>query len=498
MSEYSIKQYQSELEKIIHFGGTNKETAIRNAFYNLLNEYAKAKGLMMVTEIDIKATNSNKKVRPDGTLKDSLRQDWGYWESKDESDNIDEEIKKKFDKGYPKENILFEDSQTAVLIQSGTEILRVKMSDAEALHRTITAFINFERPEVQHFRKAIELFKQDIPKVTETLRGIIIAQEKVNTEFIKASETFLKLCHDSINPNITNDDVREMIIQHILTEDVFNTIFDENQFHRENNIARELESVIHTFFTGATRKVALGTIQHYYQAINAAAAGIADHHEKQKFLKIIYETFYKSYNPKAADHLGVVYTPNEIVKFMIQSTDYLLNKHFNKYLEDKNVEILDPATGTGTFICDMIDYMSKDKLAYKYKNEIHANEVAILPYYISNLNIEYTYTQKMGNYSEFENLCFVDTLDNMGFAYRGKQIDMFSPFTEENTKRIKKQNDKKIAVIIGNPPYNANQANENENNKNREYPKIHKRIKDTFIKSSTAQKTKVYDMYVRF
>ena len=498
MSTHSIHLYQNEVEKIIHFGGTKKETAIRNAFYNLLNEYAKAKGLMIVTEVSIKATNSNKSVTPDGTLKDILRQDWGYWESKDESDIIDDEIKKKFDKGYPKENILFEDSQTAILIQNGIEIMRISMKDGAGLHNLITTFISFERPEVRNFRKAIELFKQDIPKVTQTLRGIIVAEEKTNSQFIKASETFLKLCHDSINPNIKNEDVREMIIQHILTEDVFNTIFDENQFHRENNIARELESVIQTFFTGSIRKIALGTVQHYYQAINAAAAGIADHHEKQKFLKVIYETFYKSYNPKAADRLGVVYTPNEIVQFMIKSTDYLLHKYFNKFLEDKGVEILDPATGTGTFICDMIDYMSKDKLAFKYKNELHANEVAILPYYISNLNIEFTYTQKMGAYNEFENLCFVDTLDNMDFAYRGKQIDMFSPFTEENTKRIKKQNDRKIAVIIGNPPYNANQANENDNNKNREYPKIDKRIKDTFIKYSTAQKTKVYDMYARF
>jgi predicted helicase len=498
MSEFSIKQYQNEVEKIIHYGGTNKETAIRNAFYNLLNEYAKQKGLMIVTEVDIKATNSNKRVTPDGTLKDVLRQDWGYWESKDEDDDLDEEISKKFAKGYPKENILFEDSQTAVLIQEGEERYRVSMKEPEALHRIITSFINYERPEVEHFREAIELFKQDIPKVTETLRGIIIAAEKTNTKFIEERQTFLKLCHDSINPDITGEDVREMIIQHILTEDVFNTIFDETQFHRENNIARQLESVIQTFFSGSTKKIALGSIQHYYQTINAAAAGIADHHEKQKFLKVIYETFYKSYNPKAADRLGVVYTPNEIVQFMIKGTDYLLHKHFNKFLEDRNVEILDPATGTGTFICDMIDYMSKDKLPYKYKNELHANEVAILPYYISNLNIEFTYTQKMGGYSEFENLCFVDTLDNMGFAYRGKQIDMFSPFTEENTKRIKKQNDKKIAVIIGNPPYNANQANENDNNKNREYPEIDKRIKESFIKYSSAQKTKVYDMYARF
>ena len=497
MSLQAIHEYHNEVEKIIHFGGTKKETAIRNAFYHLLNVYAKQKGLMLVPEVTIK-TPKGKNVTPDGTLKDSLRQDWGYWESKDEADDINEEIKKKFAKDYPSENILFEDSQTAVLYQNGIEAQRVKMKDGAALDHLIHNFINFERPEVKHFHTAIELFKQDIPKVTDMLRDLLETQETTNPKFVKERNKFLKLCHDSINPEVTPADVREMMIQHILTEDIFNTVFDETQFHRENNIARQLETVISTFFTGATKKTALSRVQHYYQAINAAAAGIADHHEKQNFLKVVYETFYKSYNPKAADRLGVVYTPNEVVRFMIESTDYLLNKHFGKFLEDKGVEILDPATGTGTFICDIIDHIKKEKLEYKYKNEIHANEVAILPYYISNLNIEFTYTQKMKQYAEFENLCFVDTLDNMGFAYRGKQIDMFAPFTEENSKRIKKQNDRKIAVIIGNPPYNANQANENDNNKNREYPEIDKRIKDTFIKYSTAQKTKVYDMYARF
>jgi predicted helicase len=497
MSEFAINQYLKEVERVIHFGGTTKETSIRNAFHNLLNTYASRKGLMVVPEITIK-TAAGKNVTPDGTIKDSLRQDWGYWESKDESDIIDEEISKKFAKGYPKDNILFEDSKTAVLIQNGNEVLRVKFSDVSGLDHLLNEFVNFEPPRVTSFRKAIELFKADIPKVTDTIRDLLDVQEKENPMFVKERNKFLKLCQESINPDVTKADVREMIIQHILTEDIFNTIFDETQFHRENNVARQLEGVIHTFFTGATKKTALATLQHYSQAINAAAAGIADHHEKQKFLKVVYETFYKSYNPKAADRLGVVYTPNEIVKFMIESTDYLLHKHFGKYLEDKGVEILDPATGTGTFVCDIIDYIRKEKLEYKYKNEIHANEVAILPYYISNLNIEFTYNQKMGKYSEFENLCFVDTLDNMGFAYRGKQIDLFEPFTEENSKRIYKQNTKKISVVIGNPPYNANQANESDDNKNREYPLIDKRIKDTFIKYSTAQKTKVYDMYARF
>jgi predicted helicase len=496
MSLHAIHLYHAEVEKLKDFGGTKKETAIRNAFYALLNDYAKQRGLMMIAEISIK-TAGGKTVTPDGTLKDSLRQDWGYWESKDEADDLDEEIEKKFAKGYPKDNILFEDSRVAVLIQNGEEVLRCYICDDNALHLLLTEFFSFERPEVQNFRKAIELFKQDIPKVTETVRRIIIDAALSNIAFAKALMSFLELCKDSINPAITREDAYEMIIQHILTEDIFNTIFDETQFHRENNIARELETVIATFFTGNVRREALRGVKHYYDAINAVAAGIADHHEKQKFLKVVYETFYKSYNPKAADRLGVVYTPNEIVRFMIESADYLLHKHFDKYLEDPNVEILDPATGTGTFICDIIDYIRKEKLEYKYLNELHANEVAILPYYISNLNIEFTYAQKMGRYAEFENLCFVDTLDNMGFNYKGKQgsLDFFS---EENSKRIQKQNEKKIAVVIGNPPYNANQANENDNNKNREYPEIDKRIKDSFIKYSTAQKTKLYDMYARF
>jgi predicted helicase len=196
--------------------------------------------------------------------------------------------------------------------------------------------------------------------------------------------------------------------------------------------------------------------------------------------------------------LGIVYTPNEIVQFMIKSTDYLLHKHFGKTMADKNVEILDPATGTGTFICDIIDYLPKNKLEYKYKNELHANELAILPYYIANLNIEYTYKQKTGNYAEFENLCFVDTLDNTGFHWVGKQGDLFG-VSAENAHRIKKQNEKKISVVIGNPPYNAKQENYNFQNANRGYKEIDKRIKETFIKHGKAQnQIVVYDMYTRF
>ncbi|HRH49912.1 MAG TPA: N-6 DNA methylase [Panacibacter sp.] len=497
MSTYAIQNYHKELEKIIHYGGSKKETAIRNAFYYLLNEYAHSKELMLIAEISTK-NKQGKIITPDGTLKDNIRNDWGYWESKDESDDIDEEIRKKFDKGYPSDNILFEDSKTAVLYQHGEEVMREDMQDEEQLHKILTRFLSYERPEVHDFREAIEQFKQDIPKVTVAIRDIIEAQQKTNAAMREAQESFLAMAKASINPDINADDVKEMMIQHILSADIFNTIFDEPHFHQENNIARELNKIIDTFFTGSIRRATLGSIKHYYDTINSRAASIADHHEKQKFLKVVYEAFYKGYNPKAADRLGIVYTPNEIVQFMIRSTDYLLHKHFAKTLGDKNVEILDPATGTGTFICDIIDYLPKAKLKHKYKSELHANEVAILPYYIANLNIEYTYKQKMGEYAEFDNLCFVDTLDNTGFNWVGKQGNLFG-VSAENANRIKRQNERRISVVIGNPPYNAKQENYNYQNANRTYKEIDIRIKETFIKQGTAQsQIVVYDMYSRF
>ncbi len=494
MSRLLVTQYQAEVEKIIQYGGSRKETSIRVAFQNLLNEYCKPRDFLLIPELDYRLPNG-KLVYPDGTIKDALRLDWGYWESKDQYDKLDEEIEKKLNKGYPDSNILFEDSQTAVLIQSSTETMRVSMRDADAVDGIITSFINYVRPEVKDFREAIEIFKQDLPTVLNSLRDLIDCQGENNRSFQTARDKFWGICKESINPEISLFDIREMMIQHILTEDIFINIFNESQFHRENNIAGELQGVISTFFTGSVKKNTLGTIERYYAVIRRTAANIYNHQEKQKFLKALYENFYKAYNPKAADRLGIVYTPNEIVRFMIESVDFLVHKHFGKLLADKDVEILDPATGTGTFITELIDYLPTHSLQHKYKHEIHCNEVAILPYYIANLNIEYTYKQKMGVYEEFENICFVDTLDNTSFA--GKQLDLFA-MSVENTARIKRQNDRTISVIIGNPPYNANQQNENDNNANRYYPAIDKLIKESYVKHSKAQKTKVYDMYTRF
>lgn len=497
MSKIQIQQYYTSLDKAIQFGKSRNETSIRNYFWILLNDYARKLHYEVVPELRIKGTKG-RDVQPDGVVKNNFYLDIGLWESKDEKTSLDDEIDAKINKGYPLTNILFEDSATAILYQRGEEVMRVSMRDADKLDKILVAFFGFKNEFVAKFEDALEKFKADIPSLVEVLRKRIEDAGKTSETFIKSSTKFLELCRAEINPNITVEDIREMMIQHILTSDIFNKIFDDAEFHRHNNIASELETLINTLFTYSDRRNLLHSIEHYYDAINSAASGITDHHEKQKFLKLLYENFYKVYNPKAADRLGVVYTPNEIVQFMIESTDYLLHKYFGKTLADRNVEILDPATGTGTFITSLIDYLPNQSLMHKYREEIHANEVAILPYYIANLNIEYTFKQKMGLYEEYKNLCFVDTLDNTtALSYGGKQHQLFG-LSSENAERIKRQNEKKISVVIGNPPYNANQLNENENNKNREYKDIDKRIKDTYIKYSTAQKTKVYDMYARF
>ena len=496
MSIQLIQNYYTKVEQMIRYGGTRNESSLRKPFQDLLEQYARGKNLVLVAEVEMESKRGTR-IRPDGVLKDALRQDWGFWESKDEKDDIEAEIKAKFNKGYPSFNILFEDTHTAVLYQGGERVMESAFSDAQGLDRLISRFVGYEPREVSEFHKAIELFSAEVGGLAEVLRTVISEQLSVNSEFSGALSEFLELAKKAINPKIEMADVREMIIQHVLTEDIFMRVFDEAEFHRENVIAHKLAEVAGTFYKGETKRNIHAKIAPYYETINARASQISDHHEKQKFLKALYESFYKAYNPKAADRLGIVYTPDEIVRFMIESADHLTFKHFGKTLGDKGVEILDPATGTGTFITELIEYLPPAQLEYKYDHELHCNEVSILPYYIANLNIEYTYKQKTGKFNEFENICFVDTLDNMGFEHTGKQLNFFG-LTDANSERIVKQNSKPIMVVIGNPPYNANQASENDNNKNREYPEIDKRIKDTYIKQSTAQKTKMYDMYARF
>ena len=495
MSRLLIDRYYADLADCKQYGGQLNESNLRKCFGNLLDGYCRPRNYRLVEEISTRTARGNI-IKFDGVVKNALRFDLGYWEAKDEKDDLEREIAAKFEKGYPNDNILFEDTKTAFLIQSGEETFRIELADAAALDRCLNQFLDYERPEVKGFRQAIEQFRADLPQIVEVLRGTIAEQESTNQRFLELRDRFWETCKTSINPQITLFDIQEILIQHILSEDIFLNVFNDAQFHRDNNIARQVQAVVDSCFSGTLKRNVLKSIDHYYGIIRQQAATIADHHEKQEFLKSVYENFYKAYNPKAADRLGIVYTPSEIVKFMIQGTDYLLDKHFDRLLSDPGVKILDPATGTGTFITELIEYLSPQTLAQKYREDLFCNEVAILPYYIANLNIEYCYQQKTGTYEEFNNICFLDTLDHAGL--KEEQKDLFS-LSVENTERIRRQNSEDLTVIIGNPPYNAWQENFNLRNPNRPYKEIDKRLKDTYIKKGTAQnQIAIYDMYARF
>ena len=497
-----IRRYHEDLERLVTAGGSDSELNIRRAFENCLDAYCKehSDGLTLVAEQRTPA-----QVIPDGTVRDALRMARGYWEAKDSGDDLDAEIRSKFNSGYPRDNIIFEDSRTAALFQNGGEVMRADMARPGELHRLIRRFLDYELPQIEEFRSAQRQFKADLPSVLANLREAVDAAQADNAGYQAAASEFLDLCRKSISPEVSDADVREMLLQHILTKDIFLRVFAEDQFHRENNIAAQLDSLERTFFTGDTRRQAIDRLRAYYGVIGRAADEIADYAEKQGFLKAIYEDFYKAYNPAAADRLGVVYTPNEVVDFIIRGADWLLQRHFGKTLADEGVQILDPATGTGTFITNLINHLPAERLEYKYVNEIHANEVAILPYYIANLNIEYTYKESAGHYKEFPNLVFVDTLDNLdwegatGGAVQRQGALELGGMSVDNWVRLELQNEKPISVIIGNPPYNAHQTTWNDNNPNRAYPEIDNRIKETYSAASNAQNRNAqYDMYKRF
>ena len=504
MSRAHINHYRRTLAEQHRVTGSLNERVLRKAFAELLERTGRAHDLVFTNEWEGRGPRGNN-IAVDGALiPQILRKPFGYWEAKDSKDDLEREIRDKIAKGYPDDNIIYEDTKTAILRQDGREVMRISLADDDALLRLIDTFFAHEPPELSEFKAASAKFRADLPQVLEALEMAIGEAEARSTDFTRALDTFLEHAKQAINPTVSKDDVRKMLIQHILTEEIFTSVFDNAQYHRENNIAVKLGELEAKFFTGALRRATTDLLRPYYGAIRAAAAGLADPRAKQDFVKRLYEDFYKSYDPNAADRLGVVYTPGEIVRFMIRGAEWLTEKHFGKTLADEGVEILDPATGTGTFIVELLEHMQgagTARLKAKYQNELHANEVAILPYYVANLNIENTFAVLNDGYEEFPGLVFVDTLDNTaGLAiYAGHQPDMFGGTSDENLERVKRQNSAKIKLIIGNPPYNAWQQDYNARNPNRPYRRVDERIGQTYRRLSNAQNTNsLSDMYVRF
>ena len=335
-----------------------------------------------------------------------------------------------------------------------------------------------------------------MPALAESLLTLIAGKRQNNQAFRQAFARFAALCRDAINPNIADAAVEEMLIQHLLTERIFRRVFDNPDFVARNVIAREIEEVVQAL-TGQhfSRRAFFRPLEGFYTAIEPTAATIEDYAEKQGFLNTVYENFFQGFSVNVADTHGIVYTPQPIVDFMVRSVEAILNQEFGRSLADAGVHVLDPFVGTGNFMLRVMRHLQElgklSRLPHKYAAELHCNEIMLLSYYIAALNIEHEYYELTGQYMPFEGIWLVDTFELA-------EDSQLSLSVQENTQRVENQKDQDIIVIIGNPPYNVGQINENDNNKNRTYALLDKRVRETYAKDSNAtNKNALYDPYVK-
>ena len=416
----------------------------------------------------------------------------GYWEAKDLHDNLATAVKQKFDAGYPQDNILFTTQERAILYQNKQEVLDVDITEPDALIRALHTFFRYEQTDIADWERAVVEFKDKVPALGKRAAALIKKEEDTNVRFQEAFTDFHRHCQEAINPNLAKAAVEEMLIQHLLTEEIFSTVFDNRDFTRRNIIAREIENVIDALTEHAyNRAEFLRELAPFYRAIQRAAATFIDFSQKQHFLNTVYEQFFQGFSVKVADTHGIVYTPQPIVNFMVKSVSHLLATEFGRSLSDTGVHIIDPFVGTGNFIVRLIQEIHKTALKAKYSDELHCNEVLLMPYYIASMNIEHEFYVATKQYQPFDNLCLVDTFD----LTAERQLSMFAP---ENTRRVERQKQTEMFVVIGNPPYNARQMDENDANKNRKYPELDKQIQETYAEASKAtNKTALYDPYVK-
>lgn len=486
-----IKAFYAELKQYENLGATN-ETEVRLAFATLLQHYARQNNLTLICEKPLR-TPQNTTIYADGMLTDNdFGLPRGYWEAKDLHDNLTAAVRQKFDAGYPQDNILFTTQERAILYQNGQEVMDVDVATAEAFIRVLHAFFRYEQADIANWEYAVVEFKDKVPALGQRAAVLIQNEAATNTRFQETFADFHRSCQEAINSNLAKAAVEEMLIQHLLTEEIFSTVFDNRDFTRRNIIAREIENVIDALTEHAyNRAEFLRELAPFYSAIQRAAATFIDFSQKQHFLNTVYEQFFQGFSVKVADTHGIVYTPQPIVDFMVKSVSHLLENEFGRSLSSPGVHIIDPFVGTGNFIVRLIQAIDKTALKTKYSNELHCNEVLLMPYYIASMNIEHEFYVATNHYQSFDNLCLVDTFD----LTAERQLSMFAP---ENTRRVERQKQTKMFVVIGNPPYNARQMDENDANKNRKYPELDRQIQETYAQASSAtNKTALYDPYVK-
>ncbi len=492
-----ITTYYAELRQYANLGAQH-EGAVRVAFQNLLQHYATLRGLTLICEKTRTTPNGNH-IRIDGEIVTDFGLIFGHWEAKDLLDELPTEAQQKLTLGYPAKNIIFQTPHRAILYQNGALVLDLDITERQNLIHLLQTFFAYTEENLAEWDAAVDTFQDTIPELGAKLETLIQTERQHTPAFREAFAHFHQQCRDAINPNLAEAEVERMLAQHLMTERIFRTVFDNPDFTHRNIIAREIENVIRVLTQHAlNRNQFFRELQPFYEAIEKTASTLTDFSQKQEFLNTLYQRFFHDFSTKDADRHGVVYTPQPIVDFMVNSVQHILKTHFGKSLADTGVHIIDPFVGTGNFIVRLMQDIPGIALDKKYKGELHCNEVMLLPYYIASMNIEHAYYEKMGRYEPFKHICFVDTFDTFGLMDAPNQTGHFAFLTAENTLRVEEQKDTPMFVVIGNPPYNASQANENDNNKNRPHEAVDNRVRATYAAASSAQlKNKLYDPYVK-
>ncbi|MGG3893465.1 DEAD/DEAH box helicase [Geobacillus stearothermophilus] len=348
-------------------------------------------------------------------------------------------------------------------------------------------------------RRYWESWAKDVAAIAERhkthISAILENTDPKAREAQKAFSSFLKGLQNNINENIGREEAIEMLAQHLVTKPVFDALFEGYSFSTHNPVSQSMQKVLDVLEDHALWKEA-ESLEKFYESVRKRASGIDNAEGKQKVIVELYDKFFRTAFPKMTDRLGIVYTPVEVVDFILKSADDVLQEEFGMRLSDEGVHILDPFTGTGTFIVRLLQssLIRPEDLARKYRNELHANEIVLLAYYIAAINIEEAYHRLSGqDYEPFPGIVLTDT-----FRLGEDKNTLAETMFPENNERIIRQNRQEIRVIVGNPPYSAGQGSENDNNQNLKYDYLDQRIADTYAASSKAVLKKgLYDSYVR-
>ena len=337
---------------------------------------------------------------------------------------------------------------------------------------------------------------KDIAKIAQThiSRITAIVSTPENEKEVKAFTDFADELRDDLNDSITNEEVIEMLAQHLITKPVFDALFEDYSFANNNPVSLAMQQVLDILQEHRLDKES-DTLEKFYASVKMRADGIDNAEGKQKIVVELYDKFFRNAFPKMTERLGIVYTPVEVVDFIIHSINDLLQQEFGQSLGSEGVHIIDPFTGTGTFIARLLQsgLISKEQLPHKYKNEIHANEIVLLAYYIAAINIEAVYHGIVGNkYEPFNGICLTDTFQ----LY--EKDDLISNLLADNSDRRKRQKDLDIRVIMGNPPYSKGQKSANDEAANVSYPDLDRRINQTYAEATNQTSVKnLYDSYIR-